>query len=254
MPEQSVNIDVNANFHHISGEDLFSKGDSRFIEYRRKWEEWPNNFHTGDFPLFIDIEATSACNLKCPFCATTFRDKKIKKGFISFENVKKIIDEGADNGLYGVKFNIRGEPLLHSGICEFVRYAKAKGLVDVYFNTNAVLLTEKLAEELIDAGLDRISISFEGYTKDIFEKYRTGANYEKVLSNIKNLRSLKKKKNAVHPKIRVQTVMLPELEATFGEYKKFWSRHADEVSVIDYKEMKDKKKKICYSWACPQIW
>jgi len=51
------------------------------------------------FPIFLDIEITSACNLKCPFCATTYRGNKIKKGFREFEILKKIIDEGADNGL-----------------------------------------------------------------------------------------------------------------------------------------------------------
>jgi len=208
----------------------------------------------GEYPIFIDIEVTSACNLKCDFCATTFRGKTIKKGFISFEIIKKIIDEGADNDLFGVKFNIRGEPLLHPQIHEFVKYAKQKNLIDVYFNTNAILLGEDVAKKLIDSGLDRLSISFEGYTKSVYEKYRIGANYEKVLSNIENIQSLKRKLGVEHPKVRIQTVMLPELEETFDEYKKFWAERVDEVGFLDYKEMKIKKRNIKYPWACPQIW
>ncbi len=79
--------------------------------------------------------------------------------------VKKIIDEGADNGLYGAKFNVRGEPLLHKEIDKIVYYAKKKGLIDVYFNANALLLNEEMCKRLIDSRLDRISISIEGYTK-----------------------------------------------------------------------------------------
>ena len=185
MSERPVNIEVNANFHHIAGENLFKKDDNDFKEYRRKWKEWPESFHVGEFPLFIDVEVTSACNLRCPFCATTYRDKDIAKGFMSFEVLKKIIDEGAGKGLYGVKFNIRGEPLLHPQIHEFVQYAKQQGLVDIYFNTNAMLLTEEMGRKLIDAGLDRLSVSFEGVTKDVYEKNRVGAVYETVLENIK---------------------------------------------------------------------
>lgn len=254
MSQESVVIEVNSNFHHVAGKNLFKKDDQRFNEYRKRWNEWPKSFYVGEYPIFIDIEVTSACNLKCDFCATTFRGKTIKKGFISFEIIKKIIDEGADNDLFGVKFNIRGEPLLHPQIHEFVKYAKQKNLIDVYFNTNAILLGEDVAKKLIDSGLDRLSISFEGYTKSVYEKYRIGANYEKVLSNIENIQSLKRKLGVEHPKVRIQTVMLPELEETFDEYKKFWAERVDEVGFLDYKEMKIKKRNIKYPWACPQIW
>jgi len=247
-------IKVNSNFHHVIGENLFVKQDHRFQEYRRQWKEWPEMFYVGPFPLFLDVEVTSACNLKCEFCATTHRGDKIRKGFITFEMVKKIIDEGADNGLCGVKFNIRGEPLMHPQICDFVRYAKDKGLIDVYFNTNAVLLEDSVARGLIEAGLDRISISFEGIDKKMYERYRKGSDYNLVIENIENLKVLRNKMGVRHPKIRIQTVMLPEIAEIFEEYKSFWMKKADEVCFLDYKEMKDRKEGIKYPWACPQIW
>lgn len=254
MPDENVIIEVNANFHHVSGENILDRTDERFKEYRRKWKQWPETFHVGDFPLFIDVEVTSACNLKCPFCATTYRGSDIAKGFMPFDTLKKIIDEGADNDLYGVKFNIRGEPLVHPEIVRFVEYAKSKGLIDVYFNTNAMLLTEEVSARLIDAGLDRISISFEGFTKEVYERNRVGAKFETVLANIEALQSLKARLGADHPRVRVQTVLLPELADSFDEYKEFWSPRVDEVGMLDYKEMKAKKRGLKYPWACPQIW
>ncbi len=249
-----VVIEANANFHHIGGADLFEKGDKAFLEYRKKWQENPEKFFVGGFPLFLDIEVTSSCNLKCPFCATTFRNNKIEKGFISESVVNKIIDEGAEKGLYGVKFNIRGEPLLHPQICAFVSYAKRKGLIDVYFNTNAMLLTETIARGLIEAGLDRLSISLDGYTKEQYESNRVGANFETVLANIDCLQKLKKKLKVTHPKVRGQTVMLPEIQADLENYKNFWMERVDELAYLDYKDMKDKKTGIEYPWACPQLW
>ncbi|MFA5148723.1 MAG: radical SAM protein [Candidatus Omnitrophota bacterium] len=254
MPSKKPQIEVNANFHHIAGSDLYVRADERFKEYRKRWKEWPESFHAGKFPLFIDVEVTSACNLKCPFCATTFRGNEIKKGFMAPDTLKKIIDEGRENGLYGVKFNIRGEPLLHPKIDEFVKYAKESGLVDVYFNTNAMLLTDRVANKLIDAGLDRISVSFEGYTKEMYESNRVGADYQTVLDNIENLQKLKKRLNVAFPKVRIQTVMLPDIKPIFDKYKEFWSGRVDEVAFLDYKEMKVKKKGVKYPWACPQIW
>ena len=254
MAHKNIIVEVNSNYHRVAGKDLLINKDVRFSEYRKKWKEWPEQFHVGEFPLFIDVEVTSACNLKCPFCATTFKSKEIPKEFISFDVVKVIIDEGAQNNLYGVKFNIRGEPLLHPEIHRIVKYAKQKGLIDVYFNTNATLLTEEVSKRLIDAGLGRLSISFEGYTKEIYEKNRVGAVYETVLANIENMQSLKRKLGVKHPKIRVQSVLLPDIKDEFDEYKKFWGSRVDEVGYLDYKQMKEKKKGIEYPWACPQLW
>lgn len=247
-------VQVNGNFHHSAGEDLLKRNDARFAEYRKRWEAWPRDFFVGDFPLFIDIEVTSACNLKCPFCATTYRGGSIRKGFMADALYRKILDEGSERGLYGVKLNIRGEPLLHPEIHTMVRYAKDKGMIDVYFNTNALALTEDASKRLIDAGLDRISVSFEGYTKAVYERHRVGSRFELVIDNIEKLQSLKKKMGVTHPKVRVQTVMLPDIAPLFQAYTKFWSPRVDEVAYLDYKEMKVKKRGIVYPWACPQIW
>lgn len=253
MPSKKAAVEVNANFHHAAGENLFDRQDAGFKKYRKKWEEWPRNFHSGEFPLFLDIEVTNECNLRCPFCQYASMRGKLKKGRISPEMIKKIIDEGADLGLYGVKFNIWGEPLMHPRIYEFVKYAKQKGLIDVYFNTNAVLLNEEACGKLIDAGLDRISISFEGYTKGVYEKYRLGSNYEKVLSNIEKLQASKKKLGVKHPKIRIQTVLLPEIKGMAREYQDFWKQRVEEVGFLDYEDI-NVKEGIRHPWACPQIW
>lgn len=245
---------ANSNFHTVAGKSLFESGDERFLEYRQKWSEYPKTFHVAPFPLFLDIEVTSACNLKCPFCATTYLGNSMKKGFISEELVKKIIDEGAKEGLYGVKFNIRGEPLLHKQIDKFVKYAKDAGFVDVYFNTNALLLDENMALRLIDAKLDRISISAEGYTKEVYDKYRVGSNFDTVVKNIVNLQALKKKLGVEYPKVRIQTVLLDEIKEILPEYKAFWSELADEVAYLDFRDKGGVKEDIVCDWACPQLW
>ena len=253
------NIKINAlpNLHTISGKNLHESSDEKYKEYRKKWSEWPENFYHGNFPLFLDIEVTNNCNYKCKFCATTYFDSSIKKGFIDYDTVKKIIDEGIKEGLYGVKFNDRGEPLLHKEIVKFVKYAKVSGLIDVYFNTNAILLKEETAEALIEAGVDRISISIEGYNKDVYEKFRVGGDFERVFSNIKKLKEVKKRKCSEKPKIRIQTVLLNELSKDLNNYANFWSPFADEICYIDYKEESDsslRMKDLEYPWACHQLW
>jgi radical SAM protein with 4Fe4S-binding SPASM domain len=242
------------NIHYdIAGEDILSVEDDKFRSYRRLWDENPQNLNPGPFPLHLDIEVTSACNLKCPFCATTY--SKFENGFIKWETVKKILDEAGNNGLYACKFNFRGEPLLHKDIGRFISYAKKKGIIDVFFNTNAVLLTEDRAKMLIDSGLDRLTVSFEGFEKTLYEKNRTGAKFEEVVANVERLRNLREKVCRNKPKIRVQAVLVPELKDYLSEYVSFWK---DKVDQVSYNEMEpsvdtvnNNIKRIKTSWICP---
>ncbi|MFQ5713579.1 MAG: radical SAM/SPASM domain-containing protein [Candidatus Scalinduaceae bacterium] len=239
--------------HDLAGENILHSDDARFIEYRKRWDENPKKLDHGDFPLHLDIEVTSACNLKCPFCATTY--SRFKDGFMSWKTAKRILDEAGEKGLYACKFNFRGEPLLHKELGRFISYAKEKGIIDVFFNTNAVLLTEEKAKMLIDAGVDRITISFEGFEKSLYEKNRVGAKFEEVVANVERLRSLRERHGVSKPKIRVQTVLVPELKNRMDEFIAFWEDRVDQVSYNDMEPsvdtVKKKIKSIKSSWICP---
>lgn len=246
-------MEINSEYHTISGKNIV-ESDPKYTEYRKKWHSYPDEHRIASFPLFLDIDITDKCNLRCPFCLRVSNPELIENKTMSFDMFQKIIDEGSINGLYGVKLNIIGEPLLHPDVYDFVRYAKEKGLVDVYFNTNAVLLDEKIANSLIDAKLDRLSISFEGYTKDIYERYRVGSDFDLVLNNIKNIQKLKHEYHVDYPKIRIQTVLLPELKSSIKLYIKFWKDIVDEVGFLDYQPRVEKRDMLIFDWSCCQLW
>jgi radical SAM protein with 4Fe4S-binding SPASM domain len=246
-------IDVNSNFHTIAGKSVVDRDDLKYKNYRKLWEDWPKNFCVGNFPLHLDVEPTNVCNLRCPFCATTHN--KYKQGFMKESIWKKILDEGGKNELYSLKFTYRGEPLLHKDLPRMVKYAKDAGIMDVYFNTNAVKLDDATIRNLIDAGLDRISISFEGFEKTIYEKYRVGANFETVVSNVERLKEIKEELGTVKPLVRIQTVLIPELRGREKEYAAFWVPRSDEVAYLDMKDEENNPDHtgIIHEWACPQL-
>ncbi len=252
-------IQANANFHTATERSVFDErqANPQFQEYRRRWSEQPASFQAGNFPIHLDIESTGVCNLRCPFCATTMKNwGPDVPGYIKMDLFREILDEGASEGLCSIKLSFRGEPTLHPQLSSMVAYAKRKGILDVYFNTNATLLTEKLIHELIDAGLDRISISFEGITREIYEGYRVGAKFEKVLENILLLRQIRDERGMKIPQIRVQSVMLPELKEEFARYVDFWKPVADEVAYLDLRQEgpQDDHRGRVADWACPFLW
>ena len=251
-------IQPNANFHAATKQTVFDvRQDERFLEYRRQWYEYPRHFVVGKFPIHLDIESTNACNLRCPFCAVTFKNwGPYRRGYMELPLFKRIIDEGVENGLCSLKLSLRGEPMLHPKLIEMVRYAKDRGILDVYFNTNATLLDEDKINRLIDAGLDRISISVEGITKEVYESYRVGAKYDEVLANMKALRLIRDRRGLSYPQIRVQTVLLPELKEGFPQYVEFWQEIADEVAYLDsrHETPDDDHRGLVADWACPFLW
>jgi radical SAM protein with 4Fe4S-binding SPASM domain len=250
----------NLNYHNI-GKSVFDdkiKKDSLFAEYRRQWKENPAKGIVSDFPLHLDIESTNACNLKCPYCASSsnlWGDNK--KGFMDFDLFKKIIDEAVSECCYCVKFSLRGEPLLHPQLPEMIKYAVDSGIIDCYFNTNGMLLTEDMINMLIEAGLPRLSVSIDGWDKASFEKNRLGADYNIVVKNIENLLRIRNISNFSYPKVRVQAVMLPDMKLHWHEYVNFWKNISDEVGYLDARDEGtgfDHRGITESNFSCPFLW
>jgi radical SAM protein with 4Fe4S-binding SPASM domain len=244
---------ANSNFQLLGKQAQVKEQDPDYLKYRQAWHENPANFFVEDFPLHLDVEISSRCNLSCTFCDKQPLLKSGKSGDMEFSIFKKIIDQAGMFKLKGLKLSYRGEPLLHPKIAEMVSYAKQKGVLDLYFNTNGMLLTQTMSSALIDAGLDRISISIDGIDAKLFNKMRKGADFKTILTNIESLGKLKDNKGVKHPEIRIQTVNLPDLD--LEKYIKFWQPYCDEVAAIDYKDVQSRVyDRVEPDWACPQLW
>ena len=196
----------------------------RYWEYRRKWAEIPQKQITTDFPIHLDIETTSVCNLLCPMCPRTIKIEDGtfgEVGHMSMDLYKKIIDEGSKNNLYSVKLMSLGEPLLDPEIVQRIKYAKDKGIEEVMFNTNATNLTDKMAHDILEAGLDSIFFSIDGL-KEQYEKIRIGAHYESVVKNIENFLKIIHDNGYKHVQTRASLVVMPGMEEIIDEYTQFW--------------------------------
>jgi len=183
-------------------------------------------------PLSLMIDPANICNFQCKFCPTgnphLLKDIKRPKGIMSYELFCKIIDDLTKfpNKLKRLHLYKDGEPLLNKNISKMVYYAKIKNISDsVEITTNASLLNEKIALELIESGLDKIRISVEhinneGY-KSITKKY---SNYLKIFENIRFLYLKKKElKNKLHIHIKILDIGLTqeELNIFFDDYSNF---------------------------------
>ena len=152
------------------------------------------NYYVPEYLIWsIDVEPIATCNLKCGFCQVPGWERARTTNPMKLETYKNVIDKF--KYLKFVKIQGMGEPFLNRKIAEMVSYTTSKNIKS-HINSNGVLLTEELSKRLIDAKLTELNISFDGGRKETYEKARDGANFEKVIKNIKTLVELKNENKA----------------------------------------------------------
>ncbi len=135
------------------------------------------------------LEPTTACNLSCQTCIRhTWSEAP---GFISRELVKKVASELKDFPfLQSIMLAGFGEPLVHRDIAWIVEKLKTASSVSIEITTNGTLLDETKARDLLEAGLDRLWVSFDGSSETSFNDIRRGASFNLVLQNVQRIRNL----------------------------------------------------------------
>lgn len=204
-----------------------------------KWQEYRNIYKQAaqlekilDYPIQVDFELNATCNLKCPMCPLSTEINVDKKKYLfPFDLFCKIIDDGVSKGLRAIKLNYLNEPLLRNDLEEFINYAKKSGVLDIYFSTNAMLLNEERIYSLIKSGLDRIQISIDAFSEDVYNEVRPGGNYEKVKNNILNLIKIKKSLNSLTPLVRVNFVRTELNEHELKQFIDFWENKSDMIGI-----------------------
>ncbi|MGM7693070.1 radical SAM protein [Staphylococcus saprophyticus] len=227
----------------------------QYLEYRFKFNHYPRNNINSNFPTVLCIEPTSVCNLRCTMCFQSdenFSGNKEYQGNMSLEMFKNLIDEGKEYGLSSIVLASRGEPMLNKDIFEMIRYAKDNGIIDVKMNTNATLMNERKARKLLESGLDNLVFSVDSPHKEEFEKIRRGANFDKIIRNIKNFNKIRSEEfpNS-NLRTRISMVVIDDNQDV--EYaEEFWGNLVDEFAfrnVIDRLYIYDKDN-IEYNRPC----
>ena len=233
----------------LNNDQLLLDFKEKYKKYRYDWIHQPQLCITekktnqsmrdeGIRPLCIDIETVAMCDLACPFCFREYYatpDKLIDSNFC-FE----LLDQISELGIPSVKFNWRGEPLLHPKLPDFIAYAKKKGIIETIINTNATNLTEKKAKELISTGLDYMIYSFDGGTKETYEEMRPGRfkenKFEHVYENIRQFKSIRDSTNSPFPYTKIQMILTKETSHEKEQFFDLFSNYVDDVSLSQYSE------------------
>lgn len=133
------------------------------------------------------LEIISTCPMRCIHCS----NDSILQEELKFNEITSIIDDFKDLG--GKVLEISGgEPLEHTDLLKIIRYSKTRGLeVRMYTsgliskNGEFVSITDSLAKDLKNSGLDKMIFNIEGSKSTTHELF-TGmkGSYKKEIESI----------------------------------------------------------------------
>ncbi len=122
----------------------------------------------------LRISVTDRCNFRCTYCMpkevfNSDYEFLRRDDLLSFEEITRVSKVFAEFGVKKIRLT-GGEPLLRKNIPVLVeQLSSIEGIEDISLTTNGVLLTEKIAQQLKDAGLQRITVSLDALDDETFK-------------------------------------------------------------------------------------
>jgi len=80
-----------------------------------------------------------------------------------------------------------GEPLLNPAFFRMVREARSRGVYVQTFTNGTLLGADDIPSQILDSGLNVLNISLDSCDREIYERMRRGAVFERVVEGVKTL-------------------------------------------------------------------
>src|SRR5688500_4194135 len=161
----------------------------------------PSGFETGPRSIgavrVLRLSITDRCNYRCVYCMPEDGVAWLaKEHILSFEEIRDVVRAAIE--VHGIRrFKLTGgEPTIRHGITDLVRMLRrVEGIEDLSLTTNGFLL-EELAQPLMEAGLDRVTVSIDSLQPERFRLITRTGDLAAVLRGLDRaeavgLRSLK---------------------------------------------------------------
>ena len=169
--------------------------------------DWARNFYTSlsyndkygraKIPLRYFLELTYRCNLNCPYCYVGCERNKQE---LTTDEWKKVIDQLP---FYSVATLVGGEPLIRKDFIDILAYTSKKIFNKVHVVSNGILINDEIIKAFIKYKLLLLSISLDGYAKTHDINRGKEGIFDKIISNLENLKAQKK-----HQMVDIKTIVL----------------------------------------------
>lgn len=204
-----------------------------YVIYRFKFDVYPRRHVVADFPIYLLIEPTSACNLRCVMCFQS--DKTFTKapfmGVMDIGLFRDVIDQAVEGGTRAITLASRGEPTMHRHLGKMLDYISGK-FFEVKLNTNATRMTDELSRTILATGVNQLVFSVDAHEKELYEAIRLRGKFDQVLANVQRFEQIRAEEFPESTlSTRISGVYLDEKQEK-GGFRAFWENICDEVGYV----------------------
>lgn len=194
--------------------------------------------HDPVYPSTLQIEPTRRCNLRCVMCAMTQFYDAGKTSDMTLDEFKRILSQ-LPRSVGEIWIQGTGEPLANKDIIGMIKYARERNL-RTQFNTNLLLLTDEMAERLVEAGHNELIVSIETAHPERYADLRRNGTLDRFLQNLDRLAHAKKRAGAFDPAVTACTILmkhtLPDIPELVRVLKEHGVTHMTAVDLCTYPE------------------
>jgi radical SAM protein with 4Fe4S-binding SPASM domain len=181
-------------------------------------------------PFSVSIEPTTSCNLRCPQCPSGLRSFTRPTGMLSEDAFGRMIGKLSDT-VHAITFYFQGEPFLNPAFLSMVKKASAHNIY-TSTSTNGHYLTPATARNVVESGLDKLIISIDGTTQEVYAAYREGGNLAKVIAGTEEVLKQKRALRSRTPHVIWQFIVFRENEHQVADIRRLGKKlGVDEVRI-----------------------
>lgn len=182
-------------------------------------------------PSHVQIESVGGrgmCTARCSMC--TIEDWRKPPRVMTVDELAAFVEDLRPfrQHVRYVTLHGNGEPLLDRRLHEKVALLRAAGLRGTGFATNCTLLDEERALQLLEAGLETLICSIDGFRKATHEAIRARTDFDRVVANVHRFLELRDRRAAEGlpaTRVLVRFILQERNRREFDDYRVYWQRH-----------------------------
>jgi len=205
---KKINIVLDLSTNTIQDFDIEDPNWHSEFKWNKLEKEYFNSLKKHPW-ITIRMDITNKCNLRCIMCHYKEKEYYSRPTIaITAEKLKFQLQEIAPYVKH-IMISCGYEPLMSKHFSDIVKMLNSNfPHMEIGLCTNGMLLDSKARKIIIENKVTHVLLSFDGVTKKTLENIRIGADYEKIISNIKALRDLKRKHNKTFPLLYMDFVLM----------------------------------------------
>jgi len=205
---------------------------AEFRQWRNEDRTYLKDVVPLDTPFNLKVEVSSLCNARCIYCAHAKKDHGVYEGNMTWDLFERIIE---DSKQFPHKYKVMemfsfGESMCNPNLAKMIKRAKSENVADkINLTTNALLLSQKKADELIDSGVDIIRISLQGLDAEAYwNTCKVRVNFDDFLNNLKYLYENRK---GCSIRMKIADVAIARIPNGRERFERFFGSIADSIFI-----------------------